>query len=277
MRLTSNAVALDLLTAVPAARRGALPLPLAAGLSREKSRIDELQLIGRDFGFRLARVDWRRGVDFRDRFSHEQALANELSEAQVQYSQGIQALHEAQQQIGDHRGDDLQTNGVVVPAHELAEVEMLLDPAKQELDLPTALVERRNLDGRAFEIVGNESDRAAFVALDLDTSQRDRQLGIALAGEHDVGVGDDSEAVADGLAHIPRLRLAQARAHLAARDEERLGIIDLLPPAEMVIALIEHVSHSGFELGLAADLDIVDSRRRNLDVAGAFAIRFVDG
>src|SRR5258708_38413147 len=85
----------------------------AAGLSREKSRIDELQLIEGEFGFRLARIDWWRGVDFCDRASREEALANELSEAQVQHSQGIQAPREAQEQIGDHRGDDLQANGVV--------------------------------------------------------------------------------------------------------------------------------------------------------------------
>jgi len=40
---------------------------------------------------------------------------------------GIQTPREAQEQIGDHRSDDLQANGVVVLAHELAKVEMLLD------------------------------------------------------------------------------------------------------------------------------------------------------
>jgi len=48
-------------------------------------------------------------------------LANKLSEAQVQHFQGIQAPRETQEQIGDHRSDDLQTNGVVVPAHETCE------------------------------------------------------------------------------------------------------------------------------------------------------------
>src|SRR5665647_1180278 len=118
---------------------------------------------------------------------------------------------------------------------------MLLDPAEQELDLPAALVEGRNLDRRAFEIVGDESDRPAFVALDLDTSQRDRQLGIALAGKHDVGIGDDSEAIADALAHVPGLRHAQARVHLNARDEESIGGADFLPPAKVIIALVENI------------------------------------
>src|SRR5439155_16538320 len=109
--------------------------PQAAGLSREKSHIDELQLIGREVGFRFARIDWRWGVDFRDGFSHEQALANQFGEAQIQHPQRIQTSRETQEQIGDHRSDDLQANGVVVPAHEFAKVEMLLDPAEQEFNL----------------------------------------------------------------------------------------------------------------------------------------------
>src|SRR6266849_4059916 len=207
------------------------PAPQAAGLSREKSHIGEPQLIGREVGLWFARIDWWRGVDFCDRFSHEQALANEFGEAQVQHFQGIQAPGETQQQIGDHRSNDLQTNGVVVLAHELAKIEMLLDPAEQQFDLPATLVESRNLDCRALEIVGDESDRPALVTFDLDASQRDRQLGIALAREHDIGVVDDFKTVADGLAHVPRLRLAQARVDLDARDEESVGGVDLLPPA----------------------------------------------
>src|SRR6266852_50735 len=241
------------------------PVPRLAGLSREKSHIDELQLIEGEFGFRFARIDWWRGVDFRDRFSHEQALANELSEAQVQHSQGIQTPREAQEQIGDHRGDDLQANGVVVLAHELAKVEMLLDPAEQEFNLPAPLVEGRNLNCGAFEIVGDKSNRSAHVTFDLDASQRDRQLGTALAGKHDIGVGDDSEAVAYLLAHVPGLRHAQARVHLDARDEESLGGVDLLPPAKVIIALVKNVARTGFQLGLTADLDVIDGRRRNLD------------
>src|SRR5260370_30960 len=147
-----------------------IPPPCGAGLSREKSPIVAPQLIERELGFWLAGIDWWRGVDFRDRFSHEQALANEFGEAQLQHPQGIQTPREAQEQIGDHRSDDLQTNGVVVLAHELAEVEMLLDPTEKELDLPAPLVEGRNLDCRAFEIVGDESDRAPF-PLDQAASQ----------------------------------------------------------------------------------------------------------
>src|SRR6266404_9651781 len=72
------------------------PPPQAQGCPG-KSRIGEPQLIGRELGFYLARMDWRRGVDFRDRFSHEQALANEFGEAEVRHPQGVQTPCQAQQ------------------------------------------------------------------------------------------------------------------------------------------------------------------------------------
>ncbi len=215
-------------------------------------------------------------MDFCDRTSHEQALANEFGEAQIRHSQGIQTPREAQEQIGDHRGDDLQADGVVVVADELVKIEMLLDPAEQQFDLPAALVESRNLDCGAFEIIGDESYCSAFVTPDLDASQRDRQAGIALAGEHDIGIGDDSEAVADGLTHIPGLRHAQARVHLDARDEERAGGVDLLPPAEVIIALVENVGRAGFEPRLTSDLDVVDGRGSNLDATRDIVPRMID-
>src|SRR5580693_9538617 len=98
----------------------ALPLPLFAGLSGEKSCIGEPQLIKRELWIRFARIDWWWSVDFRYRFPHEQAFANEFGEAQRQHSRRIQTLREAQEQIGDHGSDDLQANSVVVLAHELA-------------------------------------------------------------------------------------------------------------------------------------------------------------
>src|ERR1700730_15153706 len=153
---------------------------------------------------------------------------------------------------------------------------MLLDPAKQEFDLPAALVESRDFDCRAFEIIGDERDHSAFVPPDLDASQRDRQLGIALAGEDDIGIGNDSESVACGLTPVPGLGLAQARVHLHARDEESVGSVDLLPPAKVIIALVENVGRAAFELGLTADLNVVDGRGRNLDATGDIVPRMID-
>jgi hypothetical protein len=120
--------------------------PQAAGLSGEKSLIAEAQLVDGKSGLRLARIDRRRLVNFYDRTSHEQPLANPFGETQVQHFQGVQAPGEAQEQICDHRCEDLQSDGVVVFGDEFPKIEVLLDPAEQKLDLPSALIERRDLD-----------------------------------------------------------------------------------------------------------------------------------
>src|SRR4051812_6367685 len=64
-----------------------LPLPASGRTVRGKSYIGEPQLIGREVGFWLAWIHWRRSVDFCDRFSHEQALADEFSEAKDRHPQ----------------------------------------------------------------------------------------------------------------------------------------------------------------------------------------------
>ena len=153
---------------------------------------------------------------------------------------------------------------------------MLLDPAEQEFDLPSALVEGCNLNCRAFEIVGDESDRPAFVTFDLDASQWDRQTGIALAGERYIGIGDDLEPIATGLAHVAMLCRAQARVGFDPRNQESLGGVDLLPPAKVIIAFVENVGGAGFEFGLTADLDVVDGRIRNLDATRTVVVRLID-
>ena len=147
-------------------------------------------------GFCLAGIDGRRFVDSAIGFRDEQALADEFGEAQGRHGHAMEPRRDAQQQIGDHGGEDLQADGVVVGAEELADIEMLLDPAEQQFDLPAALVESGDLDRRRSQIVGDESEASARVAPDADEAQRDRQLGIALAGEYDLAIVEDAEAIA---------------------------------------------------------------------------------
>ncbi len=123
----------------------------------------------------LAWVGWRRFIDFSDGPAHEQTLADEFGETERRHFDAIYSRRKAQEQIGDHRGEDLQSNGGLVGAEERADIEMLLDPAEQKFDLPAAFVEGGDLDRRPLEIVGEESDRSTLVALDANTSQRDRQ------------------------------------------------------------------------------------------------------
>src|SRR5437879_9067072 len=116
---------------------------------RGKSGIAEPQLVGGELWFALTWIDRRRLVDCGDRPSREQELRDEFGEAQYRYFHAVHARRDAQQQIGDHRGEDLQADSVVVGTEEFTDIEMLLDPAEQQFNLPAALVKRRNLDRRA--------------------------------------------------------------------------------------------------------------------------------
>src|SRR3984893_2422660 len=59
-------------------------------------------------------------------------------------------------------------------------------------------------------------------------------------------------------------------------NEESIGSADLLPPAKMIIALVENVGRAGFELRLTTDLHVVDGRWRNFDATGDIVARMID-
>jgi len=49
--------------------------------------------------------------------------------------------------------------GLSLKPNELADIEMLLDPAEQQFDLPASFLERSDFNRGAVEIVGDESTR----------------------------------------------------------------------------------------------------------------------
>src|SRR6202022_4187313 len=83
-----------------------------------------------------------------------------------------------------------------VVAEEAADVEMLFDPAKQELDLPSGLVEGGDVEGGALEVIGQQGDGFAVGSLDPEPAQADRQLRIALAGQAHLTVLEHGETIA---------------------------------------------------------------------------------
>src|SRR5437773_9415075 len=103
---------------------------------------------------------------------------------------------DAQQDEGDHGCDELKANGVFGAAEKGADLQMLLDPSEQQLDLPTCLVEGGDFRSRALEIVGDEGEHPALVALDAQATERDGELGITLAGKADFVVAEDNVSVA---------------------------------------------------------------------------------
>src|SRR6267154_4082549 len=229
------------------ARRTAIhsPPPSYAGLSGESLSILEGQLVGRI---------WRGGpggvgsvwlVDVSDGSSGEQASADEFGEADGGHLEEAVSGGDAQQEVGNHGGQQLQSDGVGVATEEGRDLEMLLDPSEQQLDLPAPLVEAADLDGGALEVVGEEGDLGSVVALETNAAHRDGELGVTFADQLDLGIVEDGEATALGLADGPPALGAKARALLHAGHEAGAGPIDAGPPVVAAIALVVDVGAAG--------------------------------
>src|SRR5271156_5941524 len=103
------------------------PPPPPAGPG--KSSKNETQLILGVLTLWAAWVDGRGFVDRAEMAAFEEAQGDQIGKAQDRDLDAVAAGGDAQQRVGDHRGKDLEADGVVVVAEEAADVKMLFDPA----------------------------------------------------------------------------------------------------------------------------------------------------
>src|SRR6266446_9064860 len=153
-----------------------------------KSGISESELV---LNITRGLRDGWRFVELGDGSAFEQAGAHEVCKAQCQQVRAAVARGDAQQQISNHGGKDLQTNGVFGTAKETADFEMLLDPPEQQLDLPAFAIERGDTPGRALQIVAQDGEQTTILAPQHDAAQRDRQAQALLRGQFDHAVAFD--------------------------------------------------------------------------------------
>ena len=105
-------------------------------------------------------VGFRRFVDGAQGLSGEQAVAHEPGEADRRQAGAGVPGGKAQQQEGDHRGQDLKADGRLAAPEEGAQLEVLLDPAEQQLDLPARLVQAGDDTGGPLQVVGDQCTAA---------------------------------------------------------------------------------------------------------------------
>src|SRR6266446_1877765 len=203
----------------PSAPYDGAPPPYDAGLSGESLSISEGHLVRGVSLLGFVVMDVGRLVDVSNGFAQEQAGTDQFDEANGRHFEAVVAGGDAQQQIGDHGGEELQSDGIGVASEEGPDLEMLLDPAEQQLDLPARLVEAGDVDGGALEVVGQQSELGSVVAPQANAAHRDGELGIALAHQLDLGIVEDGEAVALGLLDWPPVLGAKAGGLLHAGDE----------------------------------------------------------
>ena len=80
----------------------------------------------------------------------------------------MSGLNEPEQQEGDERDGDLDAHGVLRGAEEVPHLEGLLDPAEEQFDGPTSLIEIGDLLGGGVEIVAQDAQHLAGLGLDAD-------------------------------------------------------------------------------------------------------------
>jgi hypothetical protein len=135
-------------------------------------------------------------------------------------------MQDAQQHEGDQRGVDLEAHGVFAAAPEGADLEVLLEPFEQQLNVPALFVEPRDLGGRALEIVGQQAKRlATALALDHHLAQQHliERVGRRAAArpamtDPDRAVGQDRGALGNVLGGRAAVGVL-----LAPGDKESLG------------------------------------------------------
>src|SRR3954454_16249370 len=134
------------------------PSPAIRRAVRGNSGIAEAQLMFGVWALTAARVDGRGFFDGAEVAAFEEAQGDQIGEAEDRDVDAVAAGGDAQQGIGDHRGKQLEADRVVVVAEKAADVEMLFDPAEQQLDLPSRLVEGGDLSGGAPQVIGQQGN-----------------------------------------------------------------------------------------------------------------------
>jgi hypothetical protein len=84
---------------------------------------------------------------------HE-VLADESGEDEQAFDAVLECVGHAQEEESNQRDGDLKTHRVLGCAEEVTDFKGVFDPAEEQLDLPTPLIELGNLLCRGVEIVG---------------------------------------------------------------------------------------------------------------------------
>src|SRR5262249_59121624 len=85
-------------------------------------------------------------------------------------------VSQAQQQEGDQRDRDLNADGVFGGSEEVADLQSLLDPSKEQLDRPSSLVQVGDLLRARREIIGENAQHLAGIVSDPDFADEARHL-----------------------------------------------------------------------------------------------------
>ena len=184
-------------------------------------------------------------------------------------------FNDGDQHIRCDSAPDLRLHGVLAVADETLDAQVLLDPLEEQLDLPSALVQRGNGQCRQSGVVGEEHQRlAGFRVFETDASQL---FGIVLGDvetvQPDALVADDPGA-AVGWHRVQPVRI---HATLGACHEETACLMQRIQAREIQIAAIHDVENARLEGQHVEHIDLVGLAVRDMDESRDVAAQVQQG
>ena len=188
----------------------------------------------------------------------------------------VGVIGQAQQHEGDHRDGDLDADGIFRVPQEVADFQGLLDPSKKQFDGPSTLIEVGDLLRAGLQVVCKDAQNLAGLNLDPDFAHQLRHRVTAGCGQ---AFGKMPGAIAEdrrSRRNRPIFLDEKGRIGFQARDDTASRLIELRPPAEIVIAEVEHISRPRFDRHRLGGGDIIDVWRRHHQVKRLVGIGIID-
>lgn len=133
---------------------------------------------------------------------------------------------------------------------------MLLDPSKEQLHLPTALIELGNGERGQEKIVGQKHQ--AFLARSIVVTDSPKALGISAFGDGVVERDDLVRSKAGSLVDRLREKALTIESFFGPSHEEGSRLVKSVEPSKIEISAIHQVNGAGFPEQLVEDVDLVN-------------------
>lgn len=179
------------------------------------------------------------------------------------------------QHVNGDGSPDLGFDGIFAVPVESFDAKMLLDPAEEGLDLPSASVQLGDSQSRQMGVVGQEHESLCGVGVfEPDVPQLVRiTSGTVDAGEHH-GLVTDQPAVA-----INRMRVESSHPGVGfgAQYEVAAQAMEAMKPLEVKIGAVHHVDGAEFGHELVEDVDVMGFGFGNVDEGGDVSLQVQQG
>jgi hypothetical protein len=190
------------------------------------------------YGGFLEKRDAQDLQDFVQRMFHIQLLANDRHEY-----------------VNADRNPDLGLHRVRRSPVKRLDPQMLLDPSKEQLDLPTPSVNVRNCQCGQVEVVAQEHQPPARLGIAVDHATQG--IGVEFRC---LGAAEDDRLIAahsGRLVHAPGRSSAEVEVALGTGHEECQAQLQAMESTEIEIRSVHHIESTGFDRQDVEDGDIV--------------------